>query len=146
VEQAGQPIAYQLTGNARLNREIGRTWHATMAYSRGAGLVDGFSQPFFTDAIATSLGGVIERRLELTVSGSLSKGQMGLTADAAQNDTYQGSARLRLALSRLVSLSGEYFYYHYRFGDGAALPLGVPPALDRQGARFGLNLWLPVIR
>ena len=146
VEQAGQPTGYTMTGNARLNRDIGRTGHATMAFTRGVGFVDGFPQPLVSDSIATSLGGSINRRLEVTLSSGLSRGQFGLAAGAAQNDTYRGSARLRLGISRTVALSGEYFYYHYRFSDGAVLPAGVPSALDRQGFRLGLDFWLPVIR
>jgi hypothetical protein len=38
------------------------------------------------------------------------------------------------------------FGLHYTFDDPAGLAPGVPEAMDRYGARVGLNLWLPLLR
>jgi hypothetical protein len=136
----------QLTGSARLNREIGRTWHATAMYRRSFSLIDGFQQPVFADALALDLGGTLQRRISLSLTGSYSQGQMGFNVSASPVDNYTGSARARFALSRLVSLSTEVAFYNYRFGEGVIMPIGVPRDLDRRTAKIGFELWLPVIR
>jgi hypothetical protein len=146
VQGVSQATEYRLTGNARLNREIGRTWHFTAAYYRGAGFVDGLQQPFFSDSMAVNLGGTVNRRVQLSFDGGYSTGQMGFPASSSQSDNYNGSARTTVALSRRATISGEYFFYHYRFGQATALPAGVPTRLDRQGVRLVFNLWLPLIR
>ncbi len=136
----------QFTGSARLNREIGRTWHATALYRRGAGFVDGFAQPMFADSVATSIGGTISRRVELALVGNYSKGGIGFGAGSSENKSYNGSAKARIAIARRLVVSAEYFYFRYHFADAAVLPAGVPADVNRQGARIGLELWLPVIR
>lgn len=146
VQDAIGTSQYRLTGSARLNREIGRAWHATAAYNRGVGFVDGFPQPFFADSFAASLGGIVDRRVELSFAGSYSTGHLGLSVSSNKNENYNSSARVRVALSHYAAISGEYLFYHYRFDQPTALPQGFPPSLNRQGARIGLDLWLPLIR
>ncbi len=146
VEDTGRTSQYRLTGSARLNREIGRTWHATAAYNRGVGFIDGFQQPFFSDAFAGSVGGTLKGTFELALVGSYSTGYLGLAASSNKSSSSNGSARMRIALSRFAAISGEYVVYHYAFERATALPDGVPPSLSRRGARIGLDLWLPLIR
>ncbi len=146
VEDTGRTAQYRLTGSARLNREIGRTWHATAAYNRGVGFIDGFQQPFFSDAFAATVGGTVKSTVELSLAGSYSTGYMGLAASSNKSSNYNSSARVRVALSSFAAISGEYVVYHYGFEGAAALPEGVPPSLSRHGARIGLDLWIPLIR
>ena len=51
-----------------------------------------------------------------------------------------------MALTPVVGVTGEYVVYRYWFDQAAAVPTGVPSLLTRQGLRFGLDLWLPLIR
>jgi hypothetical protein len=136
----------QITGSARLNREIGRTWHASALYRRGVGFVDGFAQPMFADSVATSLGGTISRRLDLVLAANYLKGEMGFGPVNSDNQNYSGSARARIAIARQLMIFAEYYYFRYHFADAAVLPVGVPADVNRQGVRIGFELWLPVIR
>lgn len=137
---------YSLTGDFRLNREIGRTGHAAAAYKRGVGFVAGFPQPFFADTVTADVGGLITRTVSLTLSGGYSKGQLGLVTSNNNTENYTGNVQVRRALSRRASLRAEYHFYHYRFDQTAGLPEGMPPQLSRQGLRVGFDLWLPLVR
>jgi hypothetical protein len=53
---------------------------------------------------------------------------------------------LRWALNPLWAMFGEYLFYDYNAGAAVILPVGVPPSLQRNSARIGLSLWLPVVK
>jgi hypothetical protein len=137
---------YRLVGTARLNREIGRSGHATAAYNRGVEFIEVFRSPLFADTIALDLGGALSRRMDLSVVGGYSFGRLGWVEHAGRTKNYNGSVRLRAALSRVTALLAEYHVYRYRFEQAGALPAGILPQLDRQGVRIGLEFWLPLIR
>ena len=136
---------YRLIGDARLTKEVGRTWQGVAAFHRGVGLVEGFHDPFFSDSFICSLGGAINSRVDISMMGGYSRGQLGVSASGSNNDSGNASAHMRVALSRTLALSGEYFFYRYHFDEGVALPAGMTPQHTRHGFRFGLDLWLPLI-
>jgi hypothetical protein len=136
-------------GSARVNREIGRTWHATGAFNRGVNFVAGFPQPFFANTLAVDVAGSASQHVELSFNGGYSNGEMGSSLGRSPSSTntksYTSTARIQISLSRTTGISGEYLFYHYAFDGSAALPLGVPSSLHRQGLRFGFDLRLPII-
>jgi hypothetical protein len=137
---------FRFIGSARLNREIGRSWHATGAFNRGVSLVAGFPQPFFANAVAADVAGMLGRRIALSFNGGYSKGEIGFSRAPTASQSYTGTSRVRFGLSRTTGFSAEYAFYQYTFDGAATLPAGVPPSLHRQGLRFGFDLFLPVIR
>ena len=60
-------------------------------------------------------------------------------------DTYTVSAKVRQELARQLALDVEYLYYFYDFGL-VQLPLGVPSAMERNGVRVGLTVFLTPFR
>ena len=95
---------YYLTGNARLNREIGRTWNAALGYIRSVSYIATYGEPFFSDAVNATLGGMINRRLQFRSGARASLGSVG-AAGNSNYDTYYGSTGVTYALSRYVGLS-----------------------------------------
>jgi hypothetical protein len=146
AQDAFDQSQFRFIGSARLNREIGRSWHATGAYNRGVSIVAGFQQPFFADTVAVDVAGSAGQRIGLSFNGGYSKGEMGFATTATKNKSFTSTSRIRIGLSRTTGFSAEYEFYQYTFDSGAALPLGVPPSLHRQGLRFGFDLFLPIIR
>lgn len=137
---------YFVVGDAKLTREIGRTWNASAAYHRGVDMLDGLSEPMLQDSAIATIGGALSPRLELAITGGFSKGQLGISdGPVNHNRSYNGSARLRIGLSRTVAFSTEYSFYDYRFDRTTYLPLGLTPEFRRQGLSFGVDLWLPLI-
>ncbi|HSK08254.1 MAG TPA: hypothetical protein VK911_01660 [Vicinamibacterales bacterium] len=138
---------YMLTGNAFLNREIGRTWNARLNYNRGLHFVEGFPEPFFSDMVTMGVGGQAGRRTSITLSGAYTDGEMGWAAVRSRNyEMYTGTAGIQVAVTRMTALYVNYFYYHYQFDEGVPMPPGMGRGLDRNGIRGGLTLWLPLLR
>jgi hypothetical protein len=57
----------------------------------------------------------------------------------------QHQSGLQAALSRNIAAFVQYFYYRY-FYEETVLPIGLPSEFDRQGVRFGLSFWVPLLR
>jgi hypothetical protein len=132
-------------GHANLNHEF-RVWNADVAYTRGVGFIDGFADPFLADSISAELTGHLGRRVRVTLSTGYSNGDIGVGASTFRNfDSYVGSARTQVSVARSLALFGEYVFYHYHFDNQIALPQGTPHGLDRQGARAGLSLTVPIL-
>jgi len=146
VEDAIGYTQPQLTGNFRVNREIGRTWHLTGAYRRGVGFVDGFAGTFFADSFVGSFGGLVNRRLDLAFGGGWSNGDLGAIVRSSHSRTLNTSARARFAMTRKASLVAEHTFYGYSFDDALTLPNGLPPTLNRHSIHVGVEFWLPVLR
>jgi hypothetical protein len=136
---------YFLTASAFLNQQIGRSWSARVNYQRGLEYVPGFTDPFFADSIAGSLGGFLAPRSHLDVTAAYSNGSVGMGGHS-NYDSYTGSARYQFALTRWGALVADYTFYHYVFDQTVVLPPGMNRGQDRQSIRGGLNLWLPLFR
>jgi hypothetical protein len=139
---------YYVTGGARLNHEIGRSWLASAAYDRSVQFIDALLLPSLTDSFSAGVNGFISRRVEFSsgVQGSIGKVGFGDQRDnQGAFDTYQGFANLAYALSRWANVNVSYSYYQYRFDTIALLPTGVARNFDRQSVRANLNLWAPLM-
>lgn len=138
--------SFTMTGDAWLNREIGRTWAANANFHRGIGLLAGFGQPVLSDEASASLGGQVSHRLDLRTSAAYTRGDLNPGAASNSFRSYTASARLRFAMSAMAAVYGEYFAYEYRFDSVSDLPFAFTPNVFRQGVQAGLTLWLPLIR
>ena len=139
---------YYFVANAALRHEIGRTWTATGAYRRSVDWREGFVQPFLSDGVTGSLEGLISKKLHFTSSADYAFGTVGFSSVQEDNryDSVSAQAGLEYAVSRTVAVFSRYVYYHYHFDSGVTLDPRLVPALDRQGARVGVTVLLPVVR
>ncbi len=136
---------YRLLGNAGLTHEIGRTWSLRAAFNRGTSIIEGVAGPALSDAATLSLGGFVNRRIDVQAQGSFSAGEIGVTGGRNPFDTRSASGRVRVALTRSAAFVGEYAYYQYQFRTGSGLAPGLPRDFGRRSVRVGLNLFLPLI-
>lgn len=141
---------YLVLGNAQLTHQLSRTWAANATYSRNLQLVNGFQDPFFSDAVAAGLGGYLGQRVLVQTTAGLTWGQLGLStnnADNRQTQTTYVTPSLQVGITEFMALQASYFYYRYQFDQGAAeLPVGFQDRRSRQGFRVGLSVWLPLVR
>lgn len=137
---------YMVTGNAHLNRQIGRSWNARLDYRRGLQFVQGFPDPFFSDTVSASAGGYLGTRSMLTFNAAYSTGDVGIAIGGRGYNTYTGVASYQFGLTRWLALFADYNYYHYVFDPTVPLPAGMSRGLDRRSVRGGLNLWVPLLR
>lgn len=136
---------YDITGNAALTYELGRSWGASLVYDRRAGFVETLAAPAFVDDVSGSFGGLITRRLSLQAQGGAARGTVGISS-GNQYWIYRGAMGLGLALSRAVSVQFDYLNYRYRFDDGRFLPMTTNPRVNRQTAQVTLQLWAPIFQ
>lgn len=134
------PPRYRLTGDVRMSHELGRRWSSGVYYRRGIGFVEQLPDALLFDSLAIALTGSPVRRLQLLASGAYQRGGVGLSDPSTGYDMYSMRTRLMLSLSRTAAVYAEHFLYHYQFGDAVRLPIGVGRALDRQGAKVGVNI------
>jgi len=107
-------------------------------------VLDGLSEVYQGDQVMAGIGGLLTRRIDLSVSAGSVSGAVGL--GERNFNTALGSVRLRAALTQKLALFAQYFYYQYSFANDIAAQLIVAPELERQGFRAGLSVWLPLIR
>jgi hypothetical protein len=107
-------------------------------------LIAGFGQPFFADSFGVNIGGALTRRLSVSGSGGYSIGDVGLGQVGRGYDSYTARANAQFSFTKWLSGYGEYLYYHYRFSDDTVLPLNAAQGLNRQGARVGLDVLVPL--
>ncbi len=60
----------QAIGSASLVHQMGRTWNARAQYRREVGYLEGFAQPVFSDSANVAVGGLITRRLDLSLNAN----------------------------------------------------------------------------
>jgi hypothetical protein len=131
-------------GTANLSHAFSPTWQGNVEYAHSVGYMDGFTEPIEGDRVLASLGGLLTRTLDLSISAGYMSGAIGL--QERNFDTGIASARLRFALHARAALFAQYFYYQYSYADGVADLVLPASELQRQGFRAGVNLWLPVLR
>jgi hypothetical protein len=141
-----EQLQYILTGSAKLNHEMGRTWNVFASYGRQFLLHEAWRDPVVSDGLAVGIGGLISRRLQFDAQMRASLGTVGVTGGSPGYDTANGSASLGFALSRLVNMGLTYSYYRHRFDAGVLLPSGVPPIFDRHTVSANLTVWAPVFQ
>jgi hypothetical protein len=135
-----------LSGKMSLQHELGRTWTAGLSLHRDLQYVEGFAEPFLSNAMTGGVSGHLNRRADVAVSGSYSKGLVGVSLANSDFSTTAVTSRARLAFTRHVAGYVEYFYYRYDFGTGVTIPAGIAREMNRQGGRLGVTTWLPVMR
>jgi hypothetical protein len=145
TDPGGSRTRFRLNGNLALSHDIGRTWDATLTYSRGLRFSESWPEPVQSDAIAVSFGGSISRRLQFSSGASTSTGRVGLNrADSGRFDSYQGSASLSYALSRYVNAGLSYSTYHHKLDSTRILTPGFGPWVDRHRVSVQVSVSAPL--
>lgn len=137
----------QLSGEATVGYEFGRTWQAAATYRRGGiEYVAGLATPVSSTSFTSSIDGLVARRLDLLASAGYSSGESALNRTSSFFETYTGNVRLRYALTRVWAAYIDYTYYFYDSHGSVPLFGGLPSSLMRQNARTGFVLRVPTIR
>ena len=130
---------FNLVGSAALSHDMSRSWNLGTSYRRSAVSVDGFT----SDSISLDLRGLLNRRVEMTLSGGYFRSDLGAAGTLNHYETTTGSGRLQVALGRAIALYAQYVLYDFSYGSGTVLAAAVPPQ-QRRGARAGITLWKPL--
>jgi hypothetical protein len=139
------PRRFRIVGGASLQHEIGRSWHTALGYGRRVTIHESWLEPVMSDGVTATLSGLLTRRLQFSASANGALGTVGAETNAPGFDSVSANASLSTALTRFMSIGVTYAYYHHRFDEGAALPFGVRPQMDRQSIRASVSLWAPLV-
>jgi hypothetical protein len=138
--------AVRAFGGVALTHPFNRSWNLRAFYRRGVTFLDGTNQPFLSNSMSVGVAGLLTNRLDVSVSAGAILGDIGfeggIGALTTPYDTYTGSSRVRFGLTNSIALFGEYLATYSRFNNS----IGPPPGLNRGGLRFGLNLYVPIVR
>ena len=146
-DSGAEETEFRVVGGAELNHEIGRTWSASLGYSRDVHLDAAWGDIVSSDGVVATLSGLINRRVDFQSSARVSGGAIGLsTADDNRYESYSGSASLGYALTRHVNLSLSYLYYRHRFDQGVVLPPDFANTFNRHSVRASVSVWAPLFQ
>lgn len=143
--RTGEETHVQIIGQAQLDREIGRSWRAMLAYSRTAQFVDQFGEAWFGDLVRVSLGGLVNRRVSWRSGAGVMFGTLGFEDGARRARATFVSSSIDTALGRLAALGVDYSYYLHSFGEDIALPNSVFREIDRHSLRVYVSVWAPLL-
>jgi hypothetical protein len=102
-------------------------------------------QPVLLDTAGVGIGGLIGRRVQLSVNTGLVKGKALSSLVQSDYMAVNSGVRLQVALTRQLAVGAGYSYYIHEFDDSAPLPPGVLSSLERQSVRVSLNVWVPIL-
>lgn len=131
----------RLLGNADLDHYLGRTWAARVSYRRDWQVLDGSPTLYFRDTGTVALSGNISTRTYSGVSASGLLGHRETQVAARRNYALSGSAWLRVAISKKLTVFGQYSHYQHRFAF-QELGLRLPTQFERHGMRAGVVMVL----
>jgi hypothetical protein len=144
VASTGKATAFMVTGGATLARSIGRSWGASVGYSRGTSYVVGFKEPLMTDGANAGISGPLFTRLQFSAGAGASRGQQ-LFSSGGNVISYTASTRLTYGLFGNLGLYSQASYSRFTIPPGFA-DIGFVPDLDRRSVSVGLTAWLPLIK
>jgi hypothetical protein len=140
----GNDTHYNLTGNVRVIREIGRTWQASAYYARDVQFEQTFLQPVLSDTVSGNVSGLINRRVRFDSDLYLTYGKVGFSGPSNGYRTFYANAGIGIAMTRYLNGGVRYLYTRYSFDDGLVVPLDLRHATDRHGVNAYLSAWLPL--
>lgn len=132
---------------ATIDYAASRRWTLSAEASREVTLLAGISPvPVLSDTVSVNLLGAASRKLRFSVYGSYARA-VSVSDDVSlesRTEVAGATTEVRYALATSLGLFASYGFYHHRLeGDTVTAP-GFPSRYDRQSARIGLTLWLPL--
>lgn len=145
VLETGPERMYRTTANGSVRYDMLDRWSLQVDYDRGVRVIEGFTEPFFSDGMMARLTGFIGPRIEASIEIAGSTGLVGFPGRRYQN--VQGAAQIRYAFTRHIALEAQGLAYQYEFDEGTPLAADfIPRATDRRGGRVAIVFWIPVSR
>src|SRR5262249_17865293 len=148
VQEIGETsrLQYRLVGDGWINHQMGRSWTLRGQLVRGITFVEGIPTPVASNAFSAILRGLVNRRVEVSATGTYTKGESAVLLRQDTFDTYTTFVLARMALSRSSAGYVEYSHEAYDFSQDMQLLTVMPGrTLRRDVVRAGLTVWLPLV-
>ena len=139
--------AWVPVGNARLRLTLSPTTYVEGDYRRDFSLFQGVTDEVYTtDAASLMTGGMLTRRLRLTLGGTFSNWKTPVASGIADKlNIYGATTQVGVLVTENVIATVGYYYYHHRYSDPGALPEGFPAQYGRNAVRVGFTVWVPLL-
>jgi len=141
----GGQTHYNLVGDVRLTRELGRTWSAGASANRSMQFDPVVRDITLTDGVTVGISGMINRRVQVQAGIGTSRGNAGFDTPNNGLVSSSASASMNYGITRYLGVGVQYTYYYSSYESGVNLPLGWPRTLDRQSFSANVNLWAPLM-
>jgi hypothetical protein len=135
---------FEITGFARLNHDLGRSWNTSAAYRREVGFLGTLNAPVFSDSLAVRLSGLIADKLHVHAAVGAAIGDVGLGLSNSFR-TYYSTTGATFGVTQYLGFDVTYSYFRSKFETTALLAPGVPDEFQRQSVRASVRLWAPLI-
>lgn len=142
VIEMGSQRMYRMTANGSVKYDTPDRWALQIDYDRGVQVIEGFTEPIFSDGVMARLSGLFGPRIEASVEVGGAIGQIGEVGRRYHN--VQAAAQVRYAFNRYMAVEVQGLSYQYDFEPGTTLIELMPRAMDRRGGRVSLVFWLPM--
>lgn len=144
IIEMGSQRLHRMTANGSVKYDTPDRWSLQLDYDRGVQVIEGFTQPIFSDGVMARLSGLLGPRIEASLEVGGAIGQVGVPGRRYHN--FQGAAQVRYAFTRYMAVEVQGLAYQYDFEPSTTLVEFMPREMDRRGARVSLVFWLPVTR
>ena len=132
------------SGGGSVRVDVGRTWAIAVDARRHVTMLEGLTlQSFVTTAATAWMGGNLGNRTLVSLTGTHSRGAPHV-GDTGSFSSAGWSAQAEYTVSRCCALLANYSYYEHQVLDVAAVPVGFPTVYERNTARIGVTVWLPL--
>lgn len=145
----GRLTRYEITGGARLTRDIGRTGQAVVGYTRNVGFYESLRAPFIYDSVDAALGGMFGRRLSYRSFAGVLFGELAASDGVTSRDrfdTWHAGSNLSFALTRNLAIAGDYVFYRAWFEAPLFILQDTTPMVHRHSVRVSLRAWVPLLQ
>ena len=146
-DQTGGYRRYDVTAQATLNREIGRTWNASATYMRNVEYLETARVPYFYDGVVLQFQGLMSRRSGFHSAAGATYGDLGIDRTSSRRDRFDteyANVGFSFGISRHLAVNTDYVFYMYSLNRlGLSLP-GAGPRLHRHDVLVSLSAWMPV--
>ncbi len=134
-------LFFNVTGNAALTRQFGRSWSTHFSVNRNVQLLEGFAAPVIANVATANLAGALGRHVNLSSTAAYTNGSVGLDRNTSSPySNFMGGVGLSFALGRRASIEAQYFYAGYQYSGNLVLAPGLTtPEQRRQGVRLGFT-------
>ena len=138
-----EQIVYRATGSAELTHEMGRTWEASLAYSRGGRFTETWNAPLFSDVLTANVAGSLSRRIQVSVGAGGSMRSLNGERDRGF-ESYWGTAMASFAMNRYLNAGVNYLYTQHDFDRNFPVPVAWPDQGGRQRLSVHIGMWMPL--
>jgi hypothetical protein len=134
-------------GSASATLDVTSTWVLVGGYRRGFSVLQGLTDEVYTtDTVYANAGGRLAARTSLVVGGTWANGRTPVASGVTEDfQVYGASAQVIGEVTRTLSVTAGYYFYHHAYSDPTQLPTGFPGEYDRHAVRVGLTMWAPLV-